>query len=262
MYEKYPPLDIPDPHIYLLYDKLNQRVLLDKAAAPHIEAAITARKAPIQIAFYKGLQWSNLLDSHQTLPDYPFGHAEIWFGNNVSRVVQTEWGAFFTTLEQEKLRHDGDLITLPCKDPAVAFHIIHDLIHNPRHSRISYGMYLLKLTNHILAQLLDVDDLVEVDHPPDELDPLNPFSWKNGVFCSQLVLLCLKACVLKDAIQIDDEDRKHRFLNTYTHTCMPNDLLHLVTETWQSCTPSCAPTNLQPDTACHNSIPSHTQRRP
>ena len=227
---------------YLMYNRFARYSVFDtvysKAAIPIIETAIKSRNSPIQIAFRHSIQWSDMYSDKKQLSEYPFGHAEIWFGNNVGRVVQTDEGTFIATLNQStKTPKKFEAITLPCKDPVAVFRVINELIHYDVNGRVGYGLYLLKLTNHILAELLDVDDLVERSHPDDELDPLDPSKWKHGVFCSQLVLLYLKACVLKDAIAIEDPQAKRHFLDTYTHTCTPEDLYGLALRTWPSIRP-------------------------
>jgi hypothetical protein len=264
MMEEYPPLnemDVGKPK-YLEYDRFTGFSILDtvysKAAIPLIESAIRSRNAPIQIAFVQGYQWSKI--GRQPLKKYPFGHAEIWFGNNVGRVSQFDVGTYIATLKHSEMAKQGfETITLPCKDPVAVFRVINELIDHEACHRIGYGGYLLKLANHLVAQALDVDDLVEARHPDDELDPLDPSQWTHGVFCSQLVLLYLKACVLKDAIAIEDPDARRRFLDTYTHTCTPSDLHRLVLATWV--TPdkrACAPANGWFGTACCNNTPFHT----
>lgn len=235
---EHPALDSTDPisaQKYLVYNRFTHEILFDtvvtKAAIPYLESAIIERKAPVQIAFAKGAIWSYLFDTgDESTAIYPWGHAEIWFGCNVGRVIQTEHGAFITTLEPSK--GGWDIVTLPFKDTLAAFRIINKLILSAACNHVRYGLYLLKLINHVLAQWLDVDDLVEIEHPPDELNPLEPATWKHGVFCSQLVLLFLKACVLNNAIEIEDCTAKRRFLETYTHTCLPTDLHALLLQTW------------------------------
>jgi hypothetical protein len=262
--EQYPPLDETDAEkpTYLIRDRFTGLSILDtvysKAAVPVIESALRSRNAPIQIAFVRGCQWSDL--QRKQLPDYPFGHAEIWFGNNVGRVSQFDVGTYIATLNHSRMAKRGfETINLPCKDSVAAFRVINELIDDEARHRVGYGIYLLKMANHLVAQALDVDDLVEARHPDDELDPLDPSQWKHGVFCSQLVLLYLKACVLKDAIAIEDPNARRRFLDTYTHTCTPSDLHRLVLATWITPnTRACAPANGPPGTACCNNTPSRT----
>jgi hypothetical protein len=69
-------------------------------------------------------------------------------------------------------------------------------------------------------------EYVKRDYNPDR-----PDTWIHGVHCSQLVLLFLKRCVLRNALYIPQQHRE-KFLQTYSYTCLPLDLRTLLWEIW------------------------------
>ena len=265
--EAYPLENLnPGPHKYLLLDRYCGRYAFDtvytKAAIQQIEEAICTRRAPVQIAFTKTISWASFTDpDEKEMPDV-WGHAELWFGKNVARLLQAENGTYFATLDTKKqtLKH-WNLVTIPFHDPVAAFRVANTMLCQVEYHKIGYGLYLLKLVNHVLAQILDVETLVEAEVAPDELDPLNPSTWKHGIFCSQLVLLFLKACVLKKTLIIPDDRKKRRFLKTYTHTCLPADLHRLLLATWPPVKhdkPSDAEASPVAGTLSRSNRPNHT----
>jgi hypothetical protein len=229
-----------DAQDYLVYDQKNSSFIFDTiyrcSAVPHIEEAIQKPGATIQIAFHVQTSVTetikDILSSTQPTGDV-WGHSELWFGKNIARMVTYNDGTYLASLPPRGHESpEWEIFTLPFHDTLKAFRIANNIVQTTTLQRIGYGIYFLRVVNHVLAQWLDVMDEVERSHPDDELNPLDPSTWKGGVFCSQIVLLFLKACVLQDAIRIADKQKEKTFLETYSHICLPSDLRKLLKDTW------------------------------
>ncbi len=122
------------------------------------------------------------------------------------------------------------MVSLPFTDVLLAFRIAVDITLKCNGERIGYNSHVMPVLKHVISRILipghQEDRGIKGDYDADK-----PETWCRGVHCSQLTLLFLKRCIVRNALYIP---QKHRdmFLKTYSFTCLPDSLRALLMEIW------------------------------
>ena len=207
-----------------------------EATVQHLLAAIRQRGSRITIgfAFYdRRKEWDFEEDVIQMAQ---FGcdmyHSCVWFGEHVTSLAAgTELG--IRMVESPLNYGRWELVSLPFTDVALAFRIGVDIVNKCDKQRIHYNDNRWTVLLHVMRRLLIPGYQTEkgAEYVKSDYDPDRPETWIHGVHCSQLVLLFLKRCILRNALYIPLQHRD-KFLKTYSYTCLPIDLRVLLWKIW------------------------------
>ena len=155
-------------------------------------------------------------------------HAGVWFGEHVTALAACS--RVGVIMVQSPMNFGKwELVSLPFTDIPLAFRIGVDIVLKCSKECIAYNDQRWTVLNHVLKRLLIPGYQAggtESDYNADK-----PATWTHGVHCSQLVLLFLKRCVLRNALHIPPQHRD-KLLNTNSYTCLPVDLRNLLREIW------------------------------
>ena len=216
-----------DTDEYIKYNKETDFYIFDthygSKAIRRIEEELVKRNGTVQIIFT-----NQIIENDFSFVLNRWGHSEVWFSPNIVRMQIMDHRVVFASL----MPCDTDVYVanLPFKDIIKAFRIANHICNQTNLHHIGYNIQLLLVAHHVLAQLLNVH--IEENAENDDYNPSDPSSWTEGVFCSQVVLLFLKECVIQNVLEIPDTEKKRRFLAVYSKTCLPHDLEWLLKETW------------------------------
>lgn len=202
----------------------------------HLLTAIQQRGSKIYIgfAFYDRRKEWDL--EEETIQLAQFGsdmyHSCVWFGEHVTSLAAgSELGV---KMVQSPMNYGRwELVSLPFTDVALAFRIGVDIVNKCNEKNIRYNDNRWTILMHIMRRLLIPGYRTEtgIEYVKRDYDPDKPETWIHGVHCSQLVLLFLKRCVLRNALCIPPQYRDE-FLQTYSYTCLPVDLRVLLWKIW------------------------------
>lgn len=223
--------DISYLNMHSTYAEVNFDIQKE-ATVRHLLQAIADRGNKIYIGFqyydpaYKRYTETDIIQLAQ------FGskliHSSVWFGEHVTTMaVGSECGVVMT--QSPLNRAKWELIQLPFADVELAFRIGVDIALKCNKEYISYKDHRWTVFGRVLSRLF-IPGYTEPQNKLD-YDPDKPETWQWGVHCSQLTLLFLKRCVLRNALHIPPQHRE-KLINTNSYTCLPADLRGLIQHIW------------------------------
>ena len=222
--------DMPDLHFNRQRGEVTFSVSKE-ATVQHLLSAIRERGDRIYIGFtyYDANTERNW--EEDTIQLAQFGsnltHASVWFGEHVTTMAVGDYGVLMT---QSPLNYGRwELVPLPFTNVPLAFRIGVDIVLKCNREDVCYNDQRWAVFMHMMARLLKPGYTGK--HNAKDYDPDKPESWSNGVHCSQLTLLFLKRCVLRNALYIPQQ-HLDRLLKTNSYTCLPVDLRALLREIW------------------------------
>lgn len=162
--------------------------------------------------------------------DEPIVHIGLCLGDNVA-FLATSTNTVQLFQAPSSLR-TWDMCEMPFTDVDLAVRIVIDTVLRCQNANVGYNCHLLENIEHMLCRLLMCSH-DELDNHTNDYAFDSPETWCRGVHCSQLVLLVLKRCVERGALEIADPKHKQEFMNVYSHTCLPNPLYRLIDRIWQ-----------------------------
>ena len=205
---------------------------IDKeATVRHLQTAIANRGNRIYIGFQQYDSRDARYAQNDILQLAQFGsnliHTSVWFGEHVTTMAVGDCGVVMTQspLNQAK----WELIQLPFTDTALAFRIGVDIALKCNKECIKYSDHRWTVFGRVLSKLF-IPGYTEPQNSHD-YDPDKPETWKWGVHCSQLTLLFLKRCALRNALHVPQIHRQ-RLMATNSYTCLPVDLRQLIQTIW------------------------------
>ena len=154
-------------------------------------------------------------------------HSCVWLGEHVTTLAV---GRNVRMVQSPLFYGRWELVSLPFTNVALAFRIAVDITLKCNNEDIHYSDHRMTVLWHMMARLFipghKEDRGVKGDYDPD-----SPETWSRGVHCSQLTLLFLKRCVVRNALYIPPQHRE-MFLQTYSFTCLPASLRALLGMIW------------------------------
>jgi len=198
-----------------------------------IKQAIIQRKSEIYIAFYRRPEFHSIEQAciQTAQSGHTTAHAAVWFGQDVVELVSCSQNGIWLSPLPPCTLVCWEGIRLPFKDVLGALDVANEIIKVSQKAGVVYGYNALRVVEYIVAGMVRIKRILEGEWPED-YDFKDPTTWTNGVHCTQLVLLFLKQCVFAGCIEIEDKNKRKRFMERNSHTCMPYDLRLLLQETW------------------------------
>jgi hypothetical protein len=202
-----------------------------EATVQHLLSAIKQRGSKIYIGFSYYDAAKDRYIPCDVVQIAQFGknicHSCVWFGEHVTTLAA---GDRIMMVESPLNYGRWELISLPFTDVPLAFRIAVDITIKCNSKGINYSDHRMSVFSHMMARLFipghSEDRGIKGDYDADK-----PETWRSGVQCSQLTLLFLKRCVIRNALYIPPQHRE-MFLQTYSFTCLPASLRDLVSGIW------------------------------